>query len=103
MSKFIYLIQSQESGRYKVGISLNPKKRVKQLQTGSGEELKLIHIFESEYPHLVEKGLHRHFKHLHAIGEWYNLSLEEELCFLKNCDRFEKNIKILKEMGNEFI
>ena len=103
MSKFIYLIQSSENGKYKIGLSVNPKKRIKQLQTGSGEELKLINIFKSEFPHLVEKGLHKHFNHLNAIGEWYNLSIKEELNFINECERFEKSIKILKDMGNEFI
>ena len=101
--KQVYLIQSLEDGYYKIGVSKHPSRRLLELQTGNPSELKLIDVFESEYPNLVEKGLHRHFKHLNAVGEWYNLSIEEELCFINECERFEKNIKTLKEMGNEFI
>ena len=42
--KHIYLIQSQEDGYYKIGVSKHPKKRVKQLQTGNSSELKLLNV-----------------------------------------------------------
>ena len=83
---FIYLIQNLETSRYKIGISKHPQKRIKQLQTGSGEELKLIHTYESD-----------------THGEWFDISLSEEVVLISECTKIDKNIKILKDQGNIFI
>jgi predicted GIY-YIG superfamily endonuclease len=103
MIKYVYLIQALESGRYKIGVSKNPTRRIKQLQTGSNEELKLIHSFKSMYPHKVEKALHHRYNIEKTSGEWYDISLLEELDFIDNCYKLEENIDILNSMGNEFI
>ena len=100
---YIYLIQNLETSKYKIGISKNPKKRVKQLQTGSGEEIKLIHEFKSEFSRKVETAMHNRYGHLRAHGEWFNLSLSEELVFIAECTKIEKNIQYLKDEGNYFI
>lgn len=64
MVKSVYLIQSLEEGYYKIGVSKNPQKRVKQLQTGNSSELKLIDSFPSEYAHTIEKSFHSRFFYL---------------------------------------
>lgn len=99
----IYLIQNLETSKYKIGISKNPKKRIKQLQTGSGEELKLIHEFKSEVSKKIESALHGRYKHLNTHGEWFDLSLSEEVVFIEECTKIEKNILFLKKEGNHFI
>ena len=103
MKKFIYLISSEEKNKYKIGVSLNPTKRIKQLQTGCGEKLTLINTYECNYPYKVEKALHFTYEYLKSQGEWYKLTLEDEINFIKNCEKCEKNILILKKSGNEFI
>lgn len=99
----IYLIQNLETSKYKIGVSKNPKKRLKQLQTGSGEEIKLIHEFKSNFPRKVETALHNRYGHLKAHGEWFSLTLSEEVVFIEECTRIEKNISYLKERGNIFL
>lgn len=80
MSDFIYII-SNGDGLIKVGVSKNPKKRVKQLQTGNGEVLKLLFTEEfecSRYELLqIESKIHRYLS-MHMCqkktGEWFNIS-----------------------------
>ena len=60
-TKSVYLIMATESGRYKIGVSKNPTKRIKQLQTGSNEELRLVESFETKFPHKIEKALHNKY------------------------------------------
>lgn len=103
MSKYVYLIRNEETGNYKIGVSVNPRKRIKQLQTGSGEELQLIESFRSRYPRRIENALHQKYRHLRRSGEWFYLSIEDEVSFIDYCEMIEKNIKKLKEMGNEFL
>jgi len=101
--KYIYLIQSQEDGYYKIGVSKHPKKRIKELQTGNSSELKLIWSFESEYPHLVERALQRRYDHLRKEGEWFDLSINEDVSFLTDCKEIDESIINLKKSGNIFI
>ena len=101
--KYVYLIQSQEDGYYKIGVSKHPKKRVKQLQTGNSSELKLIESYQSEYANKKERTLHNQLTHCKKEGEWFDMSLPDALSFDEQCKRIERNIVILKENGNVFI
>lgn len=103
MKKFIYLIQSLESSKYKIGISKNPQKRLKQIQTGSAEEIRLVAQYETENYGHIEKYFHRKYEYLNTIGEWFNLTLENELSFIDECERVDRNIIYLKSEKNEFI
>lgn len=100
---FVYLIQNLETSKYKIGISKNPKKRIKQLQTGSGEDLKLIHKYKSKFPRKVETALHNRYSPDKARGEWFNLSLEVDVKFMNECKDIESNIQYLIDNGNIFI
>jgi hypothetical protein len=101
--KYVYLIRSEESGMYKVGVSKHPKKRIKQLQTGNGEELTLIESFPSNFPHKVETALHNGYAPDKKRGEWFMLGIEQEFNFISDCAKIEQNIKYLIMEGNEFI
>jgi len=53
--KRVYLIQSLENSYYKIGVSKDPKKRIKQLQTGNSSELKLVESYPSDFAkHCIE-------------------------------------------------
>lgn len=95
-------MQSAASGYYKIGVSKNPPKRVKQLQTGNAEKITLIHTFESDIPFVVEKAVKNFYSSYRVHGEWFNLTLEQEMSFKTQCETVEKNIKILRENGNFF-
>lgn len=100
---FIYLIKAEESSRYKIGISKNPQNRLRQLQTGNSEKLDIIHIFESAIAKKVESALHNTYGSLRKSGEWFELSLKEEVEFINKCKDIENNMLFLIENGNKFI
>lgn len=101
--KYIYLIQSLENSYYKIGISNNPNIRIMALQTGNSSILKLITVFKSEYANLVEKTMHNKYSHLRKEGEWFDLTINEEISFIEDCKKIESGITYLKKNGNEFI
>jgi len=101
--KYIYLIQSLEEGYYKIGVSKNPTKRLQQLQTGNSSPLKLIDTYQTEFADKIEKILQRKYLHFHKEGEWFNLSITEEVNFHKDCQKIEGTITYLKQNGNVFI
>lgn len=75
---YLYII-SNGDGAVKVGVSKNPKKRVKQLQTGNENKLELIFFEEFECPRSkifqIEKMVHRdlHMRCERKVGEWFYL------------------------------
>jgi len=101
--KYVYLIQSLENSYYKIGVSKHPKKRIKELQTGNSSELKLIEVYQSEFAHQIEKTMQRRYTHLKKEGEWFDLSITNEVSFIKECQQIEENMVFLKKSGNVFI
>jgi hypothetical protein len=66
----LYIIQSDVTGMIKVGRSKDPQKRLKQLQTGNPNKLKLIASFKGEG--WKEKMLHERLRRYRLEGEWFS-------------------------------
>jgi predicted GIY-YIG superfamily endonuclease len=96
MKKFVYLIKS-DNGEYKIGVSKNPNKRLKQLNCGNPFNSEIIHQFETEIPHKVETALHNFYSMNKINREWYDLPIEVHFDFLEICAKIEKNLKIVAE------
>lgn len=103
MSKSIYLIKSLDESCYKIGVSKNPTKRIRQLQTGNSYELELIYEYKTENAYKIESILHRRYSHLNKNKEWFDLSILEEVSFLSECMRIENDLKILIDSENHYI
>ncbi len=74
--KYIYLIKS-ESGLTKIGMSNNPKRRLRQIKL-SGYDAHIVSLFMPEpqidlSANYLEKILHKFFKEKRKFGEWFNL------------------------------
>jgi hypothetical protein len=69
----IYLIE--DGNHFKIGISVNPNKRVKQLQTGNGSKLRIVKIFDNPSKiyneRLMERRLHFLLRQFKKTGEWF--------------------------------
>lgn len=100
-SRKVYLLRSNEN--YKIGIAKDVNKRIKQLQTGNPYKIELIGSYESMHASKIETTLHNQYSHEREMGEWFTLSLREEINFINECERIENNIKILNDLGNNFI
>ena len=99
----IYLIKNTEESTYKIGVGIDPKIRLQQLQTGNSAKLEIVNIYQTEIPFKIEKILHRRYSHLKKHGEWFYFSIKEETNFLNDCVKIEANINTLKSLGNNFI
>ena len=99
---FIYLIKQTNSNLCKIGISENPEKRIKQLQTANGTPLDLIKQFKTEFGYKLEAALHRHFFSKKTIGEFFELEEKDIFEFTTICEDKEKNFKYLRE-NNSYI
>jgi hypothetical protein len=65
----IYFIQSGQYGPIKIGYTDNLEKRLRSLQTGNHDDLRLIYSMPGERDD--EKALHTKFAKHHIRGEWF--------------------------------
>ena len=101
--RYIYLIQSLENSHYKIGISKNPKRRIKELQTGNSSELRLVETYQSVYAVNIERALQRRYSYLHKEGEWFDMSIINEVTFLSECQKIEEMLIYLEKNSGVFI
>lgn len=98
---YVYLILEVDKDgneRHKIGVTKNsPEKRLKQLQTGNSNIIRLLHTYESVNYKRVEKWLHGRYrwKQTEAENEWFTLSDDEVLGFITECEKADTTIKIL--------
>lgn len=55
----------------KIGVSNDPERRLKAVQTGNPNVVTLEHYEERDDPHLVENYLHTKFQKNRVKGEWF--------------------------------
>lgn len=73
-SEFLYLIQGENGGYIKIGISDSIEDRLSQLQTGSPVLLNIVYSCKGAK---LEKKLHTHFANKRMHGEWFDVEIEE--------------------------
>lgn len=80
----IYLISS-DNGYVKIGIAKYPEKRLKQLQTGNANKLKIEYIAEIEHNKtlLIEKMIHKNLRTYKKHGEWFDVSIDIAILEIK--------------------
>lgn len=71
---WVYFIRSGETGLVKIGWTAgDAEKRLKDLQTGNGESLRLL--MQTPGTQRDEKALHRRYAEYHVRGEWFRLTV----------------------------
>ena len=92
----VYIMYAEMRGIFdtmnvKIGVSDNPKKRLKELQTGCPGEVHLIRTFEAGQDRYIHEGyFHKLYKEFSTGGEWFEFTN----------DYFEE--KVLPEMIDYF-
>lgn len=90
---YVYFISNKNS--IKIGFTKNdPKKRLKQLQTGSEDQLYLVGYLSGDLS--LEKDLHRKFAHLRIRnnGEWF-LATDNLIDYINQVNEMP-NVRVIK-------
>lgn len=95
---FVYLLSDWgQDNVYKIGVTRGKiEKRIKQLQTGNGNEICLVNYYETNYPFYLERMLHLKFGANNIKNEWFELKNDDALNFKEFCIEIERNIESLK-------
>ena len=97
MSKgYIYFIQEGLDGQIKIGYSLDPKSRLKSLQTSNPRQLRLLLTLEGDEDY--ERKLHKQFDRHKLQGEWFQ-NHEDLLIFI---DQNKNGESALERIENSF-
>ncbi len=89
---YVYIIENTYLHDTKIGISNNPEKRIKQLQTGSSRQLVIRHTIKFDNRDAatkVESSLHRKYSKYRLTGEWFEIDCNKVIKYVD--DKF--NIK----------
>jgi len=73
----VYFIRGDKTNSFKVGISSDPRARLKAMQVGSPVKLLLTRAVEVQNPESVEKELHLAFAKYRIHGEWFSMPWKE--------------------------
>jgi hypothetical protein len=99
MSGYVYLIGNPLFNWYKIGKSITPEIRIKDLGILLPFKIKVMSVWKAENHHLMETTLHDIYKKNRINGEWFeftgddigkiiNSIPEEARVYLDNTDRF---------------
>lgn len=80
--QFIYIISSSSNGPVKIGISDDPDRRLRQLQTGHPTLLAIHHREPVEKPthaRMLERFIHDTLSPKRMIGEWFNIGTQDAI------------------------
>jgi hypothetical protein len=80
-SHYLYVIGASRSGPLKLGISVNPDRRVNELQTGHAARLQVYHQepVAPEKARVFESLLHKNLNHRRTHGEWFDVTVEQAI------------------------
>lgn len=71
--RFVYVVKESVSGRYKIGISKDPERRMKELNTGNPEELVMVACYRATHDGYKSENLaHREFEQARLRSEWFD-------------------------------
>lgn len=85
----VYIIRG-ESGRYKIGATMNLRQRLSSLRNSSSETYEIIHTIKSNNIYKYEEKLHLKYQCCRSHSEWFDLS-----------DEMVKEIKCIPEQNDE--
>ena len=96
---YVYLLgDSGQDNTFKIGVTRGSvEKRIRQLQTGNGEEIYLVNFYETDYPFFIERLMHNKFYAKQKRNEWFNLDVEDVVKFRDHCKAFEDTASSLKD------
>lgn len=87
MVSVIYVIGESPTGKVKIGVSDEPWKRLKGIQTGNPGTLGILATFPGDRG--TEKHIHNAFRDYRLSGEWFDLNgrnVVDEVSLLLGCD-----------------
>jgi len=80
----VYVIAAHENGPAKIGVSIDMRDRLMNLQNGSHQKLKVYSVWQGRTANAyrAEKAAHAEFHNRRLAGEWFDISVADAEAFL---------------------
>lgn len=99
----VYILQSGNSNAYKIGrTSRDSQERVKELQTGNPEKLKLVKQYYEPYSEILENNVHKKLKENNINGEFYSDGKKIEKTIREEKEKIDSSIYRLPNDNGDF-
>lgn len=82
----LYIIGASRDGPLKIGISVNPETRRRELQTGHPNRLHIYWRVPNTHAAVVEDIAHRILDRWRLAGEWFDVSIERAMAAVMVAD-----------------
>jgi hypothetical protein len=90
--RFVYVAVEEGTGNYKVGISVDPERRVRELSIGNPRELSLVKVFKAlPDGYLSETLAHAALAEHHIRSEWFGPRADVRLVSRFETEKLENN------------
>ena len=90
----VYLIQMGDTDLYKIGKSQSsPLRRLKELQVGNPETLRLIETARTWDFEIMEKDLHQLFLSKRRKGEWFQLTDQDVVFIMEHMEAYDQALR----------
>jgi len=89
---FVYLMQQSAAKLFKIGFSINPETRRRQIEAEMGSSVALLARIPTTDMRASERLLHEHFKEVRVASEWFRLSPQMVNSFPRIATRFSTGI-----------
>jgi hypothetical protein len=75
-AEFVYFVESEVTNLIKIGVARDMTARLRALQTGSPDKLKVVALIRDPDPKRLEHELHVRFRRSRSHGEWFAASAD---------------------------
>lgn len=91
----LYVINEYNTNKYKIGKTINIKKRLSGLQCGNSDDLIIKYLYNTPNDHAYEIQLHDRFENNKVRGEWYTFEdISELINYIQTLDDIEVEYKL---------
>ena len=92
-SGYVYIVQA--NNKVKIGASMQPIIRVRNIILGSGDPKSKSHISKETIDYYnMEREMHTYFGNKNTLGEWFNVGFDEAVKHLENIERLSTVVDI---------
>jgi hypothetical protein len=82
---YVYAVRNNFTKLTKIGLTTNPAKRIRSLETSGGVELDIICVVETHIdPKAVETDIHEKLDLFRKLGEWFDVDEKTVLTTIKS-------------------
>ncbi len=95
---YVYLLLAPKEGLYKIGLSADPSKRAKAVQSEVQQGCLLVHTIKTNNAPRLEADMHALFASERVQGEWFRLSAENVQEFCRESERNYGDAKAIRDI-----